>query len=179
MQFLAHTLLMRSGNDCSKYNTHISLLLNREMRCSCSLVPSPPLGFFFVLRFVFSIIHGGERTPKNNDRLGSFIIWMMSSGCKVDVGGEGAMQPQKQHTGLSVGVLCHSSGLQMLAAWSKLFILTSKKLAFGLVWNICPSPPTSILRPLTWWMSPGLLLFFSIHIQTEEQKKTGKAWQRG
>ena len=51
-----------------------------------SLVPRPLQ--FFVLRFVFSIIHGSRRVVKRR-RPGTLIMWMTSGGPKVhaDVGG--------------------------------------------------------------------------------------------
>ena len=39
-------------------------------RSGCSLVPRPT-PFFFVLRFAFSIIHGGGRAAKNGEGLGT------------------------------------------------------------------------------------------------------------
>ena len=43
---------------------------------------------FFVLWFVFSIIHKNGGTLKNGEGLGTPVTWMTSGGGEVDVGGE-------------------------------------------------------------------------------------------
>ena len=47
----------------------------------CSLVPRPP---FFVLWFVFSIIHGSGRAQKNGEGLVSSITYVTSGGHEED-----------------------------------------------------------------------------------------------
>ena len=71
----------------------------------------------------------------------------------------GGAQAQKQHTGSSVRVLCHSAGLQMLT-WSELLVLANMILVLSLV---CTSPPPLLCLPCvhSWWMLPGLPLFFA------------------
>ena len=71
----------------------------------------------------------------------------------------------KQCTGSSIWELNCSFGLQMLA-WSKLLILTSKKLAFKFsmyIFEYRPLPPytSSTLLPLMWWVLPGIPCFSS------------------
>ena len=86
-------------------------------------------------------VHNNTRLAKSGEGLWAFITWMTSGGREVD-GGGGAKLP-KQYTGSSVQVLYCSFGLQMLA-WSKLLILTGKKLAFkfsAYIFEYWPLPP--------------------------------------
>ena len=89
-------------------------------------------------------------------------MWLMSGGCdscQVDVRWtweEG--QLAKQCTGPSIRALYSSIGVQTLA-WSKLLVLTGKKLAFKFstyIFQYQPLPPMSTSCPFMWWMLPGL-----------------------
>ena len=53
------------------------------------LASFPGLPRFFVLRFVFSVIHGTGRAAKNGKGPGTLITWMTFGGHEVDVWGEG------------------------------------------------------------------------------------------
>ena len=80
----------------------------------------------------------------------------------------------------------HNFGLQTLA-WSKLLILTGKKLAFKFstyIFEYWPLPPSSTSHPLTWWMLPSLSPFapiFCSHVLlwTQTECKTGGGLERG
>ena len=91
---------------------------------------------------------------------------MTSGGRQVDVVVGGGQLPM-QRTGSSVRVLYHSFGLQT-SAWSKLLVLTGKKLAFKfstllIILSITPPPPHHqpriYLTLFPWWMLPGLPRF--------------------
>ena len=63
------------------------LLFNKLRKLLKSYRPPP----FFVLKFGFHVIHESGRVAKkkkkNQESVGTFIMWMMSGGCEVDVGG--------------------------------------------------------------------------------------------
>ena len=104
-------------------------------------------------------MHKSGRLVKNGEGLGAFITWMTSGEHEVDVGG-GGDQLAELHTGSSVQALYHVFGLQTLA-WSKLLVLTGKKLAFKFstyIFECRPLPPCPprIHLASTWWMFPGL-----------------------
>ena len=118
-------------------------------------------------------------TAKNREGLISFITWMRSGGCEVDVRRRGPTTETLDHP-----FKCFTAAMDLeTLAWLKLLIFTGKELAFEFIcyvfeyWSLLS---TSTLRPLMWWMRPGLPRFFffalfRFHVlywmQTEEQKK--------
>ena len=129
-------------------------------------------------------VHNNTRLAKSGEGLWAFITWMTSGGREVD-GGGGAKLP-KQYTGSSVRVLYCSFGLQMLA-WSKLLILTGKKLAFkfsAYIFEYQPLPPYVRLTSTHVMNAPRLLVFcqsFAPVYYSERKRKVkmGEAWEWG
>ena len=138
--------------DYTKFNLPSST--DRANKVTTELLRFVVLPPYLFYPFAFRI-HGSRRVVKKLGRSGSIfhindVRWTHRWG---------GAQAQKQRTGSSVCVLCHSSGLQMLT-WSELLVLANTILVLSLV---CTSPPPLLCPPCvhSWWMLPGLPLFFA------------------
>ena len=120
--------------------------------------------------FTFICVHNNTwewKTCENGEGLGVFIMWMMSGGQEVDkrwtwgggevdVGGRGL-------TTKTMHWIIHSNALPQFElqtlAWTKLLVLTGKKLSFKFqcvhIWIL--ALPLHV--HLAWWMLPGLHFF--------------------
>ena len=102
-----------------------------------SLIPRPPP--FFVLRFVFSIIHGSGRARRPG------LIQHVSER-EVDIG---RRDPTANTTHCMVHLFKHSTAVLTLV-WSKLLVFTDKKLTlrvYSYIFEYRPLPLTSFSCP--------------------------------
>ena len=98
---------------------------------------SPP---FFVLWFAFStqLIPGSGRAVKNGEGLGTPIMWMMSGGCEVNVGG--AVPILQTHVQWNHRVSFLTSTVDLMNAWGPGYRWSDQWWSLVRYLNMGPSP---------------------------------------